>query len=65
MGVTGGNGGPGGRRAGAGRKAGKIETVRLRDDRSHAEVVALLFSVGDHIAGERYLKRAAGLLARG
>jgi hypothetical protein len=36
----------------------EIDTVRLREDRSHAEVVALLFSIGDRAAGERYLKRA-------
>jgi hypothetical protein len=40
------------------REWGEIDTVRLREDRSHAEVVALLFSIGDRVAGERYLKRA-------
>jgi hypothetical protein len=40
----------------------EVDTVRLRADHSHAEVVALLFSIGDRVAGERYLKRTCAAI---
>jgi hypothetical protein len=44
------------------REWGEIDIIRLREDRSHAEVVALLFSIGDRVAGERYLKRTCAAI---